>query len=200
MIEATTTIRRQARALSPRAIGALLLAVASLVAPDAFADRDPLSQAACMAKQERLHGGGESGRGSALRAHFECFPDDQRSFERIFEGAGPLAGESNAHFEMFFAARPSVNERAWAAKAVGVLAGGEWRPGIVARYALLLRINIKSRPSAPLDAIARYDDATIELFWRNLFGSDEGFQPDLSLCKGRDDSHACDVLAAIAQR
>jgi len=177
---------------------ALALVVAVLSAPAAWAGRDAESAASCMAKQLRKVNGSEGGRLSAMQAHFDCFPDDPRTFSRIFDGAGPLAANPSPHFELFFATRPSVNEREWAAKAVGALAGAEWSTGATARFALLLRINIKARPTAPLDAAARLDEPSIESFWRVLFGSAEGFYPDRSLCKGRLDNRACIKLTAIS--
>lgn len=178
------------------ASGRLLLIATLCAAPNALADRDIEAQAGCLAKQLRAFSGSEGGRGSAMQAHFECFPADPQRFAALFEGAGPLADRPAPHLELFFAARPSVSERAWSAKAVGVLAGGEWRAGIVSRYALLLRINIKARPTGPLDAAGRLNDSALVSFWRTLFGSEDGYLPDRSLC-GHRDNRACDVLAAI---
>lgn len=185
--------------LGRRTIAALVAATVLCWSGAAHAERDAASAAACMSKQLRKVNGSEGGRLSAMQAHFDCFPGDAREFSRIFEGAGPLAGDPSPHFELFFAARPSVNEREWSAKAVGAIAGGEWSSGAIARYALLLRINLKSRPTAPLEAAARLDDARLESFWRVLFGSAEGFYPDYSVCKGRLDNRACARLAALGQ-
>lgn len=101
---------------------ALLVALALLVAPAAPAERDLGSQAACLAKQLRKHGGAEGGRASALKAHFDCFPADAARFSALFEGDGPLAGDHSAHVELFFAARGAVREREWCEKALGASA------------------------------------------------------------------------------
>jgi len=106
-----------------------VLGAAVALAPPALAERDLGSQAACLNKQMRKQGGGEAGRTAALLAHFECFPDTPLRFSQLFEGAGPLAGYPDGHFELFFAARGAVPEREWSDKAVAVLAGGEWRGG-----------------------------------------------------------------------
>jgi len=174
-----------------------VLGAAVALAPPALAERDLGSQAACLNKQMRKQGGGEAGRTAALLAHFECFPDTPLRFSQLFEGAGPLAGYPDGHFELFFAARGAVPEREWSDKAVAVLAGGEWRGGAAARYAQLLRLAIASRPTGPLDAVARLDDAAIVAFWRVLFGSAEGFLPDWSLCRPRPAHRACQALAAL---
>jgi hypothetical protein len=193
---------RSKAARSPRTVrraccAALLLVAAVAVAPTAHAARDLASQAACLAKAARKQGGGEAGRAEALRAHFECFPDDAPRFSRLFEGAGPLAGDPETHFTLFFAARNLVNDREWSAKAVGVIAGAEWSPGTIERYALLLRLAISSRPSGPLDAAGRLDDAELWSFWRVLFGSREGFAPDPAVCKNRGELRACQALFAL---
>ena len=186
---------------SRRACGAALLLVAAvIVAPAAEAARDLGSQAACLAKAARKQGGGEAGRAEALRAHFECFPDDAQRFSRLFEGAGPLAGDPETHFTLFFAARNLVSDREWSAKAVGVIAGAAWSPGTVERYALLLRLAINSRPSGPLDAAGRLEDRELESFWRVLFGSREGFAPDPAICKNRGELRACQALAGLNPR
>lgn len=194
--EQAAIVGRLPRPLRATPRHAWLLLATLLVAPSALAKRDVASQAACLAKQLRAQNGAEGGRGAALKSHFDCFPQDPRRFAELFDGAGPLADRPSPHLEMFFAARTSVSERAWSAKAVGVIAGGEWRRGIVARYALLLRINIKARPTGPLDAAGQLDDGALESFWRVLFTSQDGYQPDRSLC-GHRDNRACDALAAI---
>lgn len=200
MFELRSTTGRSPRS-GRRVLGALLLAVAgTIIAPAAHAARDIGSQAACLAKAVRKQGGGEAGRAEALRSHFECFPDDPQRFSRLFEGYGPLAGDPESHFTLFFAARNLVSDREWSAKAVGVIAGAEWSPGTVERYALLLRLAINSRPSGPLDHVGRLDDPLIESFWRVLFGSRDGFAPDHALCKNRDELRACQALAALGPR
>jgi len=197
MTDATTTTGRRGRALPQAALATLALALAVTIAPLAQAERDLASQASCMAKAARKQGGGEAGRGEALRTHFECFPDEPQRFSRLFEGAGALAGDPETHFTLFFAARNLVSDREWSAKAVGVLVGAEWTPGTVERYALLLRLAIYQRPTGPLDYAGRLGDDALESFWRVLFGSRDGFAPDPALCKNRDELRACKVLAEI---
>ena len=174
---------------------------ATLLAPPAFAERDLAAQAACLAKQLRKHGGPEGGRASALKAHFECFPDDPQRFVALFDGdvdaGGPLVADHSAHLELFFAARGAVSERDWSAKAVGVLAGGEWRAGAVDLYADLLLMQLKARAPALLDAAGKLDDAALAKFWRALFGSAAGFKPDAAVCADRAALHACALLATL---
>jgi hypothetical protein len=112
-----------ARDNAPRLAAALLVLAALLHAPAALAERDPAAQAACLAKQLRKHGGPEGGRASALKAHFDCFPEDAARFSALFEGDGALAAVHSAHIELFFAARGAVREREWCAKALGASAG-----------------------------------------------------------------------------
>lgn len=185
-----------------RASGAALLVLAlagsgAASASSGVEKRDLNDQAACLTKQLRALSGSESGRGGALRAHFECFPTTAKRFSQLFEGWGPLADRPERHFDVFFAARGSVSEREWSAKAVGVIAGGEWSAGTVERYAQLLRLAIASRPTAPLDAAADYGEADIESFWRVLFGSRDGFASDPGVCRGRGGHRACEVLYRI---
>ena len=181
--------------------GALLTAlalVAALLAPPALAERDLTAQAACLAKQLRKHGGPEGGRASALKAHFECFPAEAARFVVLFDGAGPLAADHGAHFELFFAARGAVPEREWSTKAVGVLADGEWRAGPLDLYTDLLLMQMKARAPALLDAAGKLDDITLAAFWRALFGSEAGLKPDAAVCAGREGLRACAALAALA--
>jgi hypothetical protein len=196
MFEARITADRSRRAWR----AALLCAAVAIVALPAQAARDVASQAACLAKAARKQGGGEAGRAEALRSHFECFPDDPQRFGRLFEGYGPLAGDPETHFTLFFAARNLVSDREWSAKAIGVIAGAEWSPGTVERYALLLRLAINSRPSGPLDQAGRLDDERLESFWLVLFGSREGFAPDPAICKNRGELRACQALVALESR
>ena len=179
------------------AVFAALALAAALVAPPALAERDLAAQAACLAKQLRKHGGPEGGRASALKAHFECFPTDPQRFVALFDGTGPLAADHSAHLELFFAARGAVSERDWSAAAVGVLAGGAWRPGAIDLYADLLLLQLRARAPALLDAAARLDDAALESFWRALFGSQAGVRPDATVCAGREVQRACTVLATL---
>jgi hypothetical protein len=188
------------RALAaPNLAASMLMLAALLLASPAAAERDLGAQAGCLAKQLRKHGGPEGGRASAMKAHFECFPADPERFVALFDtnanAVGPLAADHSAHLELFFAARPAVGERTWAVKAVGVLAGGEWRAGAIDLYADLLLMQIKSRAPAPLDAAAKLDDAMLAAFWRALFGGAEGFKPDATLCAGRETQRACAMLA-----
>lgn len=106
----------------------LALAIALLAAPAAHSERDLQSQAVCLAKQLRKHGGPEGGRASALKAHFVCFPADAARFSALFEGDGALAADHSAHVELFFAARGAVRERDWCEKALGVSAGAASGP------------------------------------------------------------------------
>lgn len=182
------------------ALAALVLG-AALLAPPALAERDLAAQSACLAKQLRKHGGAEAGRASAIKAHFGCFPADPQRFVALFVGdvdaAGPLAADHSAHLELFFAARGAVPERDWSAKAVGVLAGGEWRAGAVDLYADLLLMQLKARAPAVLDAAGKLEDPQLTAFWRALFGSAEGFKPDEAVCAGREVQRACTVLATL---
>lgn len=171
-----------------------LALVAALLAAPAQAERDLEAQATCLAKQLRKHGGPEGGRASALKSHFECFPADPERFIALFEG--PLAADHSAHLELFFAARPAAGERAWSAKAIGVLAGGAWRAGPQDLYADLLAAQIKARPAAPLDAASKLDDAALDAFWQALFGGAAGFRPDAAVCAGRESTRACAALVA----
>jgi hypothetical protein len=179
-------------------LAALALVIASL-APAAQADRDPAAQAACLAKQLRKHGGPEGGRASAMKAHFACFPDDPSAFVALFDAGGPLAADLDAQLELFFATRGAVPEREWSAKAVGVLAGGEWRAGAVDLYAGLLKLQLKARAPPILDAAGKLDDAALASFWRALYGSATGIKPDPAPCIGRESQRACAALAAIAR-
>lgn len=197
MVFNNANIGRHGTALRRAGRAALALAAAMLIAPPALADRDLASQATCLSKAARKQGGGEAGRGEAMRMHFECFPDTARRFGQLFEGAGPLANDPETHFTLFFAARNFVSDREWSAKAVGVLVGAEWSAGTIERYALLLRLAIYSRPSGPLDYAGRLSDGELESFWHVLFGSREGFAPDPALCKNRGELHACQVLATL---
>lgn len=183
----------------PRSLLAAL-AVALLALP-AAAEREVAAQAACLAKQLRKHDGPEGGRASAMKAHFECFPDDPQRLVALFDaasdGVAPLAADLSAHLELFFAARGAVSEREWSVKAVGVLVGGAWRPGAVDLYADLLVLQLKARPPALLDAAGRLDDAALGSFWRALFGSAAGFMPDAAVCAGREMQRACAVLTTL---
>jgi len=183
-----------------RAFAALALA-ALLQAGPAYAERDIEDQAACLAKQLRKHGGPEGGRATALKTHFDCFPGDPERFLALFEtlpnAIGPLSADHVAHLELFFAARPAVGERAWSAKAIGVLTDHEWREGALDLYADLLALQLKERRAAPFDAIAKLDDAALTRFWQTLFGSVSGFKPDATVCAGRESSRACLALASL---
>ena len=193
-----------------RAVLAALALAAALVAPPALAAPQgsagaanaPIdAQARCLAKQLRKHGGPEGGRAAALKAHFECFPTDPQRFVALFVGdgdaAGPLAADHSAHLELFFAARGAVSEREWSASAIGVLAGGAWRPGAIDFYADLLLLQLRARPPALLDAAGRLDDAALESFWRALFGNATEFAPDAAVCAGREVQRACAVLTTL---
>lgn len=185
---------------APNLAASMLMLAALLLASPAAAERDLGAQAGCLAKQLRKHGGPEGGRASAMKAHFECFPADPERFVALFDAnasaVGPLAADPSAHLELFFAARPAVGERAWSSKAVGVLAGGEWRAGAVDLYGDLLLMQMKARAPALLDAAGRLDDAALAAFWRTLFGGSEGFKPDATICAGRETQRACAMLAA----
>ncbi len=186
--------------LAALALAAALVASPALAAPQggAGAANAPIdAQARCLAKQLRKHGGPEGGRASALKAHFECFPADPQRFVELFDAGSPLAADHSAYLELFFAARGAVSEREWSAKAIGVLAGGAWRPGAIDFYADLLLLQLRARAPALLDAAGRLGDAALESFWRALFGSAEGFKPDAAVCAGREVQRACTVLATL---
>ena len=192
---------RRGALLTALALVAALLAPAALAAPQGGAEAASAavaSQAKCLSKQWRKHGGPEGGRASALKAHFDCFPADPSRFVALFDGAGPLAADHSAHFELFFAARPAIGERAWSTKAVGVLADGEWRAGPLDLYTDLLLMQMKARAPALLDAAGKLDDITLAAFWRALFGSEAGLKPDAAVCAGREGLRACAALAALA--
>ena len=177
-------------------LAALVLALCCF-APPAHAERDLTAQAACLAKQLRKHGGPEGGRAAALKAHFECFPADGARFGALFTGDGPLVADHAAQLELFFAARGAVPERAWSAKAIGVLVGAHWERGAVDLYAQLLAQQMAERPAGPIDALSKLDQAVIDPWWRAFKGAPRGERNvDPRICSGRETTRACAVVAA----
>jgi hypothetical protein len=178
-----------------RALGVVLALAASLLAPTAAAERDAAATAACLAKQLRKHGGPEGGRASAMKGHFECFPDDPQSFITLFGTQGALVADHSAHLELFFAARPAIGERKWSAKAVAVLASGEPRPAAVVLYGELLALQLEARPPAVLDAAAKLDGITLAEFWLALQAGPVGTRVAAEVCAARAAHRACAARA-----
>ena len=174
-----------------RGVLAAVALVAIGSAPAVHAAKDVAAQASCLAKQLRRHDGPEGGRASAMKGHFECFPEDPQRFVALFGAGGTLTADHEAHLELFFAARPALGERAWSAKAVGGLAAAEPRTVAASLYSELLALQLEARPAALLDTVAKLDDVALAAFWSALQAGPVGARVAAAVCAERSAHAAC---------